>query len=66
MMFQDVKEEEVLRTFNPILLQIITRDSRRKEKDRRKRGKGRKEREKKKLRDGFEATPVVIRTVAGP
>lgn len=55
-----------MRTFNPILLQIITRDSRRKEKDRRKRGKGRKEREKKKLRDGFEATPVVIRTVAGP
>lgn len=63
---KDVKEEEVLRTFNPILLQIITRDSRRKEKDRRKRGKGRKEREKKKLRDGFEATSVVIRTVAGP
>lgn len=54
-----------MRTFNPILLQIITRDSRRKKKIG---GKEEREerREKKKLRDGFEATPVVIRTVAGP
>ena len=50
---------------DPILsdLQIITRESRWKKK---KIGRKEEREEKKKLRDGFEATPVVIRTVAGP
>lgn len=55
-----------MRTFNPILLQIITRDSRRKKKIGGKEEREERREKKKKLRDGFEATPVVIRTVAGP
>lgn len=61
MMFQDVKEAEVLRTFNPNNYTRLE-EKRKRSEEKRKGKKG----ERKKKNYGFEATPVVIRTVAGP